>query len=403
MNVKQLFLHRIRYNASFQRRVISLVIDWIIALYFVVPAVLIGGYQYFVLWKQPPAWFAFLPIVFVFFIMKLLGSVGNNRYFIEGADQLFILQRDQWYKKIIQYGFLFSLGKRLIMMCLIVFLFAPWLYAQLGFGGLQLASLVIGGTLFIFIEKIILERISYTYRGWKYYFIRIPFVLMGIALFIGFGYVVTYLPWLGLGMTLVMLVLLPSVRAWRVSWKGTFFEQVDREVEMKTRLLSLMMKQVDDKKKPTRRKRPILFRQSNRLFRKYTPVKGVAESLIKVFTRDSGQVGLYLRLAIPISAAMLVVPLFAKWILWGAAIFVLKIWMRSWAKNALQADFLQLFSLSDRFRHDVVLTTSYWLALPGLLVISALGGISAFGWMGLVGGVAATGVIHYTLNRWMYF
>ncbi|WP_442603685.1 ABC transporter permease [Paenibacillus sp. KN14-4R] len=400
MNVKQLFLHRIRYNAKFQLRVISLIIDWIIALYLIVPPLLIGGYQYVQLWKQPPTWFVFIILPIVLLVIKLVGSVGNNRFFIEGADQLFILHRDRWYKGIMRYGLVYSFFIRFVIVTVICGIFAPWFYAQLGYNGLQFASLVVGGTVYIWIEKIVNDFIGFKFKGWMFYLIQIPLTLFGILLFIGGGYLITNFPWIASGASLLMLLLIPLVGRWRLAWQGTFYEQIDKELEMKTRLLSLIMMQVDDKKKPTKRRRALLFRKSNRLFRKYTPIKGVAECLIKAFIRDGKQVRLYLQCIIPVCGAMFLIPVFAKWILFGVVFIILNIWMRVWTKNALKADFLQLFSISDRFKSDVMELTSYWLASPGLLLVSGVIGAVTWGWFGLFLTMIGTSGIHYGLNKW---
>lgn len=100
----QLFFRRAGSDWKYQYGVWKTAVDWTVALYIVIPAVLIGLNGYALLWKNQYGWMEGLSFSWLLIALYLFTWSGRIRTFMEEGDQLFLLQRKGWVRRIIALG-----------------------------------------------------------------------------------------------------------------------------------------------------------------------------------------------------------------------------------------------------------------------------------------------------------
>jgi len=92
ITVTRLFFQRIIADWNYQYQVWRTAVDWIVALYIVIP--FSTGFIYYHLswWRAVPWWLDYIPLNALAAIMLVFTWSGTIRIFVEGADQLFLLQ-----------------------------------------------------------------------------------------------------------------------------------------------------------------------------------------------------------------------------------------------------------------------------------------------------------------------
>jgi ABC-2 type transport system permease protein len=87
--VKTLFWYRLVSGWAYQYSVWKTVVDWIIALYIVIPFSGIFLYTYVGWWKQVPAVLNYVPLNAFLVIVLLFSWSGTFRIFVEDATKSF--------------------------------------------------------------------------------------------------------------------------------------------------------------------------------------------------------------------------------------------------------------------------------------------------------------------------
>ncbi|MEM5818464.1 MAG: ABC transporter permease, partial [Desulfitobacterium hafniense] len=128
-NVHRLFRHRLFADWKFQYSIWKLVVDWIVALYIVIPGLALFLDTYVDWWQEPPSLFFALPLTILLPIVVVFCRSGTLRIFVEEADQLFLFQHRSWLKGLVAYSIAFQILANLLITGLLAFLCAPCLLA----------------------------------------------------------------------------------------------------------------------------------------------------------------------------------------------------------------------------------------------------------------------------------
>ncbi len=81
---------------------------------------------------------------------------------------------------------------------------------------------------------------------------------------------------------------------------------------------------------PISRKRPWLFRNSNRIFESRTVKNGLVELFIKAFFRNSSQIFSYLQIiGVSVTAIIILPPIWMKWLMYVLFLLIMKKWLDS--------------------------------------------------------------------------
>ncbi|WP_158291445.1 ABC transporter permease [Desulfosporosinus sp. Sb-LF] len=123
-------------------------------------------------------------------------------------------------------------------------------------------------------------------------------------------------------------------------------------------------------KKPSfSRKRPLLFRNSNLLFEKRSPVNGLVEMCLKAVLRNEGDVGFYFKLVGTYLVMIIVFPGDYKWLLWIVFLIMLtNVVGISWPE-VINAPFFNYFPWLPETKMEAARKAISLMALPGQLLL----------------------------------
>lgn len=383
ITVTRLFIGRVISDWKYQYEVWKTVVDWIVALYIVIPFSAFFIYTYLSWWRAVPWWLDYIPLNALAVIIFIFAWSGTIRIFVEDADQLFLLQRNVWISRIINYSLSYSIIYNLVVTSLLLIIIAPFLMLHYTFSIIGVVWL----TAFVFVLKncmgLAKQLIELRFKGWTKRIIRYVvfvistvYVMQSVVLLIS-GKSLFYLS------ILVLLIVSGNLLYKRLNLKGTFVEDVAREQTCKLRLAKFMLQNTGTYVKRPRfsRKRPLLFRSSNLIFKKRNPVNGLVEVFLKAKVRTEKDVMLYLRMIGLSSLAILLFPPYYGWLLW----FILSIMITNvvWLlwQEAIMDPFVRLFPWLPESKTAAMRKAIFLMALPGQVILGVVVVVKTHSWM----------------------
>jgi ABC-2 type transport system permease protein len=317
MTSRKLLFKRLSAEWKYQYSVIKSVADWTIILYLMVPAAVISFFIYRSWWIDMPEWIASVPAAFLFMPGYLASWGGNYRTFIQEADKVFLIKNRQLYFGLKKGAFFYSLAAGASQAAFIAILLLPFLMGHYDFTLAHAASYF----LFFFSCRVCIMWLK---QKLKLIDRKILRILSNIVSFVLFSWTVQLIFSLWLGGNLLLFNMaaiflfaigvflysrnLPRTHTFdaeaaidreeRVKYTGLIF-QLSYEVEMPGAASAV-------------RKKPFLFRNSKRIFKKRTASAGFLEVFIKVFLRNSSYWTGYLQIISATTAAIVLIP--AIWI-----------------------------------------------------------------------------------------
>ncbi|WP_257789043.1 ABC transporter permease [Paenibacillus larvae] len=244
---------------------------------------------------------------------------------------------------------------------------------------------------------------SLKWRGFKWFLFWMPtLILSWFLLMVSLLWVENRI-WISIVLAVLFIGALLFLIPVRLRQEGTFYLEVDREYKAKMWLTGLLLLQVVEK--PSRiRKRPWLFRSSQRLFRKRTPANGLTEALIKQTFRNQRERLSYVQFIMISSIGAGLAPETIRIIVWVAIACLLTLWVKMNVKEGLQAPFLRLFFLEDWDKIQAVRKSVFWISSVLFAPISLAAGVASFGWAGIVlgplAGAAAAFIASQLFTTW---
>lgn len=380
---------RIKNNAAFQYRAWKMAIDWVVALYIVVPGLAVLGYQYIQWWQETPVWLEQVPYLVFRSYLFIAAVTGTIRYYVEDADQLFLIQREGWFRKMVATGATFSLVSHAVLMALIAVLLFPLLYNGYGVTAAETAFLFVATYLIKIYIMIGKQYLGMRLSGWKSVVVR-GVLMAGLAALFGLLTSVTAQGNLA-AIGIIVALLLPLV--WlvpsRLRAKGTFYHDVRREREERMKLAGMLMSAGGypaRRKAKASRKHPLLFRASGKLFKQRTQENILAETLIKAILRSPAKLKLIGLLALACVTALFLCPSSVIRHIAFLLVSALFAWMvKAFAKEAATEAYVQLFPWNDTVR-----LSAFWK-------IGAAITVPACGLFGFVVGLRDGGILNAIL------
>lgn len=401
MRTSRLLVKRVLEDWKYQISVWRTAIDWIVALYMVVPPLIYGVIKYIAWWHSPPAWLRFLPISFLPAILWLILYRGEIRIFVEEADQLFIVQKTEVLKGLTKLSLLFALTQDLLLVILLFLLIAPWLllYYKLSF------ALIALWIMFTWLMKdslnLVKDLTDLRLQGWLNRIVKTALFLVGELLFrsgttlLLQQTVLSLVPVLaGLGVTIFLF-------RQRLNKTGTFFHDVSRGERIKLRYTSLLLQMgsiygntfyMKPKRVVTLRSKPLLFPNSTQLFKKRTTANVLAELCLKSVLRNKNLFGNYLTLLVPCLLLLIGLPQYWKWAAWLIFAFILASFVRLYWREMINSQFMQLFRIDNEEKLAGAKKAIFIMMLPGFLLLSLVLGLQTHTWAG-AGEAIAGGII----------
>jgi ABC-2 type transport system permease protein len=376
---------RIKNNAGFQYRAWKMAVDWVVALYIVVPALIVLGYQYIHWWKEMPVWLEGVPYT-VFRVYLFVAAIsGTIRYYVDEADQLFLIQRQTWFRRLKATGAAFSLTANAVVLALIAMLLYPLLHNGYGVSGLETAFLFLATYLVKIYLMLGKQQLEMLVSGWRSVAVRL---VLTPVLGAGFGVMTAYVT-KGILPAVIIILCLAAPLLWlvpaRIRARGTFYRDAQREREEKMKLAGMLMSAAGyraPRKSKAKKKRPFLFPASRKLFKDRSQENILAESLIKGILRSSSKLKLCGFALLAYTTAVVVCPNGTIRLIVLLAVSALFAWMaKAFAKEAATEGYVLLFPWKDTVRMG-----AFWKAGAGLTM-------PACAWFGFVYGIMGQDII----------
>ncbi|KON86686.1 hypothetical protein AF332_07685 [Sporosarcina globispora] len=385
MNSRSLFAERLINSWKYQFGIFRSIADWTILVYLIVPGTVIFGMIYRSWWLETPEWIAGLPLVLLFFLLYILSWLGNFRTFVLEADKVFLVKNKSLFLGMRKWGIVYSLFLQTISTAAMIVLILPFLKNSYFLEWSQITTLL----LFFISLKWAIMTVSYYLKriGGKLKRYVIGFVLF--VLFSWFSQLV-YSVWVigadfPVNMTSAVLLSGTLMRASQLLKKISDLDfEVLLEQEEKTKYIKWIFMMAPDLEKPavSMRTKPLLFRNSRRIFKKRTPITGLIELFLKIFMRNPSYIFSYFQI-ISVSAAgiILIPPLWIKIIVSGVFLFLTYTWLSiTWDKAIMSHPFTKKYSDKDFYftaRNRTVLALFFLAILLLGLILSALTNILA--------------------------
>ena len=397
ITVTGLFFRRIVSDWKYQVQVWRTAVDWIVALYIVIPFSYIFGNFYFSLWRAFPRWLDFIPLSVLSAIILIFAWSGTIRIFVEDADQLFLLQRKVWISRIIKYSFGYSAIYNLVVTSLLLIILAPFLLLHYGFSLIGVVWL----TVFVIALKncmgLAKQLVELCYKGWVQRLVKLViFLITGVYVRQSVDLLLSSESLFYLSM-FVLLIISCVLLHKRLKLRGTFFEDVSREQTAKLRLAKYMLKNLGTyvKRPIFSRKRPLLFRNSNLLFKERNPVNGLVEMCLKSELRNEKDVEVYLKTVGKCILAILIFPPDYGWLLWFVFSIMITNFVWLFWQEVIKAPFVCSLPWLPETKGAAVRKAIFYMALPGQLFLGVVVAIKTHSWLGALGIVPITILIGY--------
>ncbi|AEP87850.1 ABC transporter permease [Bacillus spizizenii] len=288
MNGRTLFFRRLFDYYRYQFKVFHAVIDWTVALYIVLPALAFVIYQYidlmngrglFYKWSEMMEW------RWLYAVCVLIVCTGSIHTFLMEADKVFLLQKKEIIYQLKQYALMYSFLVTLAKWLLLFFIVLPFIsHITLAESTALLCYLFGLHTTFLALKQDRIRKPRSISR-------RIAEILFRAVLFSGSAVLIVFTEWRLLALIGILFLIFAFVRGWK---KTALFSAFEAEVteEKKSRLalagLVMMMSQEAGipKVKDRLRRKPLLYRNSKRIFKRRTILTGYKELFFKVTLRN---------------------------------------------------------------------------------------------------------------------
>lgn len=397
MTSLELFKNRCLDNFRFQSRTLRMGIDWTVLIYLIVPAVIFAIVVYRSWWRELPAWMEALTFdgwLFLFYVFSWFGAI---RLFIEEADQLFLLQNRAFYRSLRKWGIAYSLGKQVILTSLFLLVCLPYLI-KFQFTHGQLLQLFFALALwkmaFLLIKDICFYVIA---KRWLRIFVFIILFIAGFEIFLFFMSEFVRLFFFSILLLIVLIVLF----RWKAAASRYFYTEAEREFDAKYQIANFMLVYAGaiEKRSAKQRKKPWIFRRSQRLFSHRESDSVMLEQYIKIWIRKPQRIFSYFRFLSVSAVALFLFPNNWSIVLVLLIVFLCYQMVRAEWDSYAKSQFIQmmardfdmlmfvrikvicLFSLPIYTLVFIVygLTTSNWLS--ALIVFAFVAMILFFPWM----------------------
>lgn len=330
MNSRKIFLDRLIRGWKYQYGVIRSIADWTIILYLIIPANIIFIFIYRSWWIETPSWIEFIPLLFMFFLIYLLSWSGVIRTFVQEADKIYLVKNARIFLGMRKYGYVYSLFMQFLHTGFTFLILLPFLRNQYLLNWPHITSILfyfIALSTTIILVKFYLRKIETKFKK----------IAAGMVAFIALGSLsqLIYLFWEKGLLLLVFLcggimlasAIIQSLKA--IKSISSIDHDIDMEQERKTKNIELIFSLSYEIEKPvvSKRKKPLLYRHSKRIFKNRTELNGFIELFIKVFIRNSSYWRGYFQIISVTAVALIIIP--PLWI--KAIIFIgYLIMMNSW-------------------------------------------------------------------------
>ncbi|WP_449621379.1 ABC transporter permease [Robertmurraya sp. Marseille-Q9965] len=379
----QLFRRRLTQDWLFQIRTFRSIADWTIWLYMIIPTIVISIFIYRSWWIDgAPSWMAWMPVSIFFLLGYLFSWTGAYRFYTDEADMVFLIKKDSLFYGLRKWGFFYSLLFQAMNTLLVVVALLPFLIQHFHLTWEHAFCYF----LFLLAMKYLVMYLKFHLKKIQSKMKRIIVTVLTFILLSWFAQTISFL-WINGDFWIVCIIsmVVGFVSTYYyyplVKKKSLFDIELAIEQEEKLKLVQAIHQMSFDieKTKVYSRKRPWLFRNSKRIFKKRTARNGFLELFIKVFIRNSSYILTYLQICSATVAALVIVPpIWMKVIIFLGFLLMMWIWLGvTWERVVLSHPFTKKYQACDAY-----FSARNWaigvLFICAILVVGLLAGSGYF-------------------------
>jgi ABC-2 type transport system permease protein len=363
-----------------QYRVWRTALDWTVWVYFIVPGLWIGGGTYREMWLDPPDWLLALPELAVLVIPVLYLFIGRLRVFLEDADMLFLTQKQDWIRRLIAGGAIYTLVMQLFTATLLFSVMLLWFVKGLG---LSAAAIVAWAVFTVCCKSAVTIQqhlIEARWRGWR------RWLLQGtgsIAIMLAYGWVSLHgfdRPEFLIAFGMLALAVWFLALRYKLGARGDFAFDVQSERKARLASTDLLLTTVMERKPIIRLSRPVFFRRSGRLLRGSDAGTMLAEMRMKAWLRKLANLQLWFGFFAASTTAVLVSPGWLAITLACTLPLLAAIWMHKHWREWLDEPFIAQFKWEETALRKGASLSRFWLLVPGTAWLASLAGWQYGGW-----------------------
>lgn len=383
-NPLQLFLKRLTFDLLEIHKVFRVVIDWTVALYIIVPNLIISIAFYIEWWEELPSLFqtfTFNKLLILTFFTFFLNDIKS---FIYSADQLFLIQNTKLLRKITLYGLIYSfiiiffstIISTAILLPVLVnkfnFSIESILWFYLYYTSSYMAFLLIRKTIKIYSRSFLLKVLSSiilltTYLSlWYFSLSSIHVKIFVIVILFMIIFILSKMILFSRKQFLKLLDLNEIIRnKWTriILWRGGHAKLLNSRQTYK----------------------PWILKSSKLLFKHKSVYNILTDAFIKSFIRDKNTILSFLQLFILLIVALLLLSNFwARFIIWGYAIYAITGALKNSWFAFRYSSFINMFQWEYNDLIKSFNKSIYVLAYPFVIIVGALFGYLNFA---LAGGI----------------
>jgi len=335
--------HRRKLERSQNVKILASVIDWTVALYVVVPALVIGFFLYkdFIL-NISTSWIVHMPLVLFIVLLFIITRIGTIRTYLQRADRLFLIQNRKQMIRLKRAGLYWTLSKHLILLGTGLALLSPVFIIVHHITILELLSLL----LLLFTTNFMKLLFQLKLRKWQQLVSNMFMCILGTVCFL-------YVPIITSLIYLILLAYCISYYNKHYVYSTKFFDQqveLDQVAFYKWQsLLFQIAPELRSQLVPKLKKPRLLWKNSKRMFRRSDYL--IEELVCKTMLRQKQYLFGYLRFLLSGIGLIIIVPAWAKMIMLGILYFTLRSMMQSVIQQILEHKIWSIFQVSNEQIH----------------------------------------------------
>ncbi|WP_172196803.1 ABC transporter permease [Saccharibacillus qingshengii] len=330
-----LFWRRVRDYLDWERQNLRLVVDWVVALYIIIPFGLLGGRYYYGFWNgEIPEAMQSLPLAVLLLVPLLTALASRPILMLEQADAVFLRQCPGWLAGVTVRGLVMFAAFQAIKTLLVAAILLPFLRELYGiaWGTIVVLGLAIW-TLHLAVGMLV--HFTIVFRRDRFKSNAAAGGLLAVsALFL---WAASSGAAAGLAAAAALGTVAALLMRKRTTLSHHFEESAAADTAVRFRFAALLLARAIDKPRPPKRK-ALLLRRSGPLLPRFAgswQIRQIADAALKSALRERGYAGMYLQFLVISLAAAAIGPVWLGWIVVPLMLLLFSMWLRGlWIRFA---------------------------------------------------------------------
>ncbi|URN96827.1 MAG: ABC transporter permease [Candidatus Pristimantibacillus lignocellulolyticus] len=291
----QLFKVRLKQHYIRIYKVLESICDWSVWLYIIIPAIVIFIGFYREWWMELPQWAIDIPWDIVCLIsITFIVCIVQIKILVEDADQVVLIQKPRWLLSLKRFGLAYSWFVLQLITLIVPLVLLPFLVQVSKWNAEHILMLVTYIAISSIIPLIVNHRLTIAASWWKKLLLQLLiFIINSCIIFVPiFLYLAHMLPY-WIGITSFLIIALILIRNYAMT-PLNFQQHLTIANESKLMFTQAILSQSMNLTSTSKRKKPILFKNSQRLSRRKDVGSIIGEIFIKSLMRDFNQLKVWL-------------------------------------------------------------------------------------------------------------